>query len=212
MRWAEITVLVGCAWFAPLACSSGGSVGAGDAAIASGGATFGGGGSAGTGGSLASGGGNSTSPGKVSIEISVQGPETYCTESQCGEAPPLVFRDARGNPLKLSLSCSEVGCDTCAPSACPGYACQPMGLGVSGATLEWDGSIYAPATCGGGKSCIAPTFAAAGRYTVTYCATPGTLASPDGGVPHCTSTGSSRCVSIDFDFPAAGTVKGTVGP
>ena len=155
---------------------------------------------------------SSSSPGNVSIEFTVVGSDSYCMQSNCGEAPSIDIEDSSGHSLfTVSASCSSVSCDTCSTSPCPGYACQVRGIPVSGASLDWDGKYNATSTCGTGTSCVTFTYASPGRYTAKMCATPGKIEGPDGGVQQCVTSGPPKCGSVDFDFPSSTIVKGTVG-
>lgn len=153
------------------------------------------------------------SPGTATIEFSVAGTDSYCMESRCSEGPSIDIEDSSRHSLfTVSASCASVSCDTCSTSPCPGYACFPMGVAVTGATLQWDGGYNVTSTCGAETSCVAKAYAAPGKYTATFCATPGTLTKPVGGTPHCTTTSQQKCGSVTFDFPSSTTVKGSVGP
>jgi len=155
----------------------------------------------------------STSPGKVSIEFTVAGSDSYCTQSSCGEAPSIDVEDSSGQSLfSVLASCSSVSCETCSTSPCPGYACQIRGIPVTGAKLDWDGRYNVTSTCGGGTSCVTYTYANPGHYTAKLCATPGKITGADAGAPQCETSGAAKCGSVEFDFPSSAVVKGTVGP
>jgi hypothetical protein len=184
---------------------SGGSSGIGGAA---GGAASGGRmGGAGAGGRLGSGG---TSPGSASIVFSVPAARHFCWVSQCGEGPAISVKEPAGKVLGLATSCSTVSCASCTSSPCPGFACQPSALAVTGASLQWDGGYYTGSTCGEGTACSALTYALPGN-TATLCATPGTLAGMDAGASRCVPTGPMECSSVDFDFPSTTPVNGVLG-
>jgi hypothetical protein len=146
----------------------------------------------------------------VSIEFTVVG-GPYC-KAQCGAGPSIGIANPSGKSLVLTTNC-DVPCSTClAPSCPPPIACPNIGINVTGATLDWDGSYYATSTCGSGTSCLEQTFGAPGEYTATFCATPGTLIGPDGGVQECVTSGPAKCGSVTFAFPESAVVFGTVGP
>jgi hypothetical protein len=86
----------------------------------------------------------------------------------------------------------------------------PIYIADSSGTLNWDGSYYFQSVCGTGTECFGSTFAKPGKYTATFCATPGT-ADPTSATG-CDASGPDKCATVDFDFPSSGTVTGTVGP
>lgn len=222
--------------FVMLACSSSNGTGSGTSAtggssgiggsVASGGTANAGGAvgtgaSSGTGGFSGSGGdggvntggtGGGVSPGKASIEFTAVGPDSYCMTSQCNAGASIGLKDSSGKALTLTTNCSDVSCKTCTSSACPGYFCQPNGIAITGAGLDWDGRNYVTSTCGAGTSCVEPAYAKPGKYTATMCATPGKLTGPDAGPRQCITSGPVKCGSVEFDFPSSTLVKGTVGP
>jgi len=167
------------------------------------------GGTTGTGGAQGSsgtGGRSSVSPGKVSIEFTVTGPESYC--APICPAPEIEIQDASGRALVRTEVC-RVDCGSCIES-CP--SCLNIGTAITGIKMDWDGAVYQSSTCGAGLSCLEPTFASPGRYTAMFCATRGTLAGPDGGLRQCVTSGPPKCGTVTFDFPSSVAVKGTVGP
>ncbi len=185
----------------------GGSGGSAGAAGSSGAGGTGAGGN-GSGGSIQAGAGGSASPGTVSIEFTV-GAGSYCHRS-CQPGSTIEVRDASGRALSPGNLCT-VDCTTCTNSLCPPLPCLPDGA-VTGAHLDWDGRYYAESTCGSGTSCVEPAIAPPGKYTATFCATPGTLTGPDGGFQQCVTSGPAQCGSVQFDFPSTAVVKGTIGP
>jgi hypothetical protein len=51
----------------------------------------------------------------------------------------------------------------------------------------------------------------AGHYVAKMCATPGKLATADGGFPStCTATGPIECIGVPFDFPGPSPIVGTL--
>jgi hypothetical protein len=166
------------------------------------------------------GSGLSTSPGTATIEFTVDGAQSYCAQSACGEAPSIDIEDSSGHSLfAVTSSCESVSCDTCSTTPCPGFACMMRGIAVTGAKLQWNGAYNVNSTCGAGKSCVAVTYAKPGKYTAKFCATPGKLVAPDGGGQQstsfsavtCETTGPAQCGAVDFEFPSSTTVRGTVG-
>ena len=176
----------------------------------SGGAAGSGGGGASTGGS-----GGSGSPGTVTIEFTVAGPDSYCaTASLCTTGPSIDVLDSTGRSFfSVVRNCTDVDCATCQTMACPGYYCPPpFGVAVTFATLIWNGAYTTRSTCGAGFTCDQTVYAQPGTYTAKFCAAPGTLTgqSPDQGV--CTNTGPEKCGTVTFEFPSGNVVKGTLGP
>src|SRR5450432_1521472 len=156
--------------------------------------------------------GGGVSPGTTSIDFKVAGAGSYCMMSDCGAGPSIGIKDAAGGALTLETSCSNVACASCSKSACPGFACQPMGIAVTGAHLDWNGGYYATSTCGAGTSCLEPVFAKPGMYTATVCATPGMLTGGDAGPAKCVASGPAKCGQVQFEFPSMTVVNGTIGP
>ena len=151
-------------------------------------------------------------PGTASIAFTVVG-GPYCMTETCGAGPSIDIKDSAGKSLTLTTSCSDLSCGTCMRSPCPGIACAIRGIKVTGASLDWDGSSYVTSTCGTGTACTGPAFAPPGKYTATFCATPGKLTGPDGGFQQqCVTNGSPKCASVEFDLPSSVVVKGAVGP
>src|SRR5690349_19217880 len=99
-------------------------------------------GSSGSGSNGVTSGTGGASPGKVTIQFSVAGTASYCATSDCGASPSIGIQDAAGNWLQLGTSCSEIPCKTCTATGCPGYFCPPVGIVVTGASMEWDGTMY----------------------------------------------------------------------
>ena len=148
------------------------------------------------------------SPGKASIEFTVTG-GSYCHHG-CDGPPSVNVVDSAGHGLELGSNC-YTDCRSCSISGCPPGPCSQDGI-VTGANLNWDGSYLATSTCGPGTSCLEPAVAPPGKYTATFCATPGKLMGPDGGFQQCVPSGPAKCASVKFDFPSSTVVKGTVGP
>jgi hypothetical protein len=145
----------------------------------------------------------------VAIEFAVTGQTSYCG-GICG-GPEIQIANEGGTTLAVEPGCDAADCRTCVPR----FNCiegPRVGVAVTGATFDWDGTVYSSSTCGAGSMCDAAERAPPGRYTATFCATPGTLVGPDGSIPECNQTGSTRCASVTFDFPKDALVQGTLGP
>lgn len=166
----------------------------------------------GSGGPIGAGGSTATdassvSSGKASIEFTVTGRDSYCGPG-C-PAPAISIMDSEGRTLTLEEGC-QTDCRTCLPAPC--IYCPAIGVAITDVKLDWDGTVYVASACGAGNACAKSRFAPPGRYTATFCATPGKLTGPDGGIQQCVNTGPSKCGSVEFDFPSTTVVKGTVGP
>jgi hypothetical protein len=177
-----------------------------------------GGGTSGTGGLQGNGGADpkpdsgDVSPGNAVIEFTVRGPGAYCGPACPG--PPINVKDSEGQALTLAGSCMT-DCSSCMPHSC--ISCPAIGVAVTGAKLDWDGTYYTTSTCVpagavGTNACRTPAHAKPGTYTATFCATHGILTGPDGGIQQCVTSGPPKCGSVEFDFPSSTVVKGTVGP
>jgi len=82
------------------------------------------------------------------------------------------------------------------------------GTAVTESTFTWDGFYFQSGSCENGSavavSCVASRFAVPGSYVARFCATPGMLSRPDGGVhPVCTPTGTQFCVDTSFALPSS---------
>ena len=119
----------------------------------------------------------------------------------------MTIKDASGRVLQFGNLCTN-DCATCKLSLCPALPCFPDGV-VKGARFDWDGHYFAQSTCGAGMTCLAPQYAKPGRYTATFCATPGTLTNDS--LPQCVTSGPAQCTSVEFDYPSSNVVKGTLG-
>jgi hypothetical protein len=198
--------------------SGNGGGGASGGARANSGGASGSGAAVGTGGGIGSGGappnGAPGSPGTVTIEFTVVGPDSYCaTASLCTAGPSIDILDASGHSFfSVVRNCTDVDCTTCQTMACPGYYCPPpSGVAVTGAKMIWDGSYTTRSTCGAGFTCDQTVYAAPGTYTAKFCAAPGTLT---GQSPNqvCTNNGPSKCGTVTFEFPSGTVAQGTIGP
>jgi hypothetical protein len=176
--------------------------------------TAGAGGSGGVTGTGGAAGAGATSPGTVTLQVTLPPGRSYCDENaSCGSTQHLAVETSSGLPLALGTIGCAVPCSTCAAVPCvePQFVNCPagsFGVAVTGSSLTWDGSYAEPGGCepngsSASISCLTATFAAAGTYVARYCATPGTLATTDGGAPYCTATGPEECVEVPFTFPSS---------
>lgn len=185
--------------------SSGGTGGAGGQS--------GGGGQPSTGGSGGRGGaGGGTSPGTIDITFDVEDRGAYCRQDDgCSLGSAVVISSADGRAMTLNAGWCPTMCDDCAPQPCPGLACMPVGVEVTGASLTWDGTFFESGTCGAGTPCVSRRFAPAGSYVAEFCATRGSIQTPGtNGDSECVASGSPECVSVEFDLPGSGSVGATL--
>jgi hypothetical protein len=177
-------------------------------------ATLGSGRVGGTGGSGGAGGSASTSPGTVTLHFALPPGQTFCDENpSCSSTQHLWVGPSAGQPLSLGTVGCSTPCSTCLPILCPEIpviACPAgsYGSAVTDSDFTWDGSYVESSSCENTSavaiSCVAPKFAAPGLYVARFCATPGTLSLPDGGLqPQCTPTGAQSCVEVSFAFPSS---------
>jgi len=169
--------------------------------------------SAGSLGSGGPGGSVSKSPGTVTLQFMLPDGETFCDENaSCSVTQHLWVSPSAGSPLMLGSYGCTTSCSACQPIACPEVALIACPAGNSGAavtdsTFTWDGSYAENGSCenaAGSIACVAFKFAAPGMYVARFCATPGTLTQPDGGVqPLCTPTATQSCVETAFAFPSS---------
>jgi hypothetical protein len=197
----------------PLAGCSPGTLGGAGATSGTGGIP-GTGGVAGTGGTTGTGGMGSTSPGTTTLAISLPPTQSFCDEnpSSCSSTQHLWIMTAPGHALTLGSVGCQLDCGSCTYPPCPEVpviACPTgnFGVAIGSYAFVWDGSYVengscAPSTGGLAVSCVNPTYAPPGVYIAHFCATPGTLGTPDGGSPTCTATGPQECVDVDFPFPS----------
>ncbi|HXJ19329.1 MAG TPA: hypothetical protein VMT03_03780 [Polyangia bacterium] len=176
------------------------------------------GGSTGAGGSTGTGGATSLgSPGQVTFVLTTPPATSFCDQHTCG-----------GGNLHLSILTTdgtEIGwqgadyclpsCDLCNPVACPLLAIfcpAPEGAAYTGETATWNGiDTNNNLTCGDAHmTCSSTKFWQPGGYIARFCATPGTVSQPDGGLPVCSATGAPVCSDTPFSFPSDGTVTLTL--
>lgn len=114
-----------------------------------------------------------------------------------------------GASFPINRPC-EAQCSVCQPVGCPALCAAPTSLGSGGAMRTWDGTYYAPGTCGAAVSCYEPACVPAGTYVVTMCG----YAEQSGGnaPPICNPVLTSTCADVEFSWPPpAGTiVQGTL--
>jgi hypothetical protein len=191
---------------------TGGTTGTGDT-----GGTSATGGTPGTGGATAGTGGGGL-PGTVTLQIVLPPGQSFCDENpSCQTTQHLWLLTAAGQELALYAVGCIPSCSTCAPIPCPDIpviACPAgnFGVSVTNSSFTWDGSYTESGSCeptntntsvgAVALSCADTKVAAAGSYLARFCATPGTLSAPDGGVQVCTPTGAQECVETRFDFPS----------
>ena len=153
------------------------------------------------------GGGTSGAPGSVTFVLATPPGVPFCDQLSCAGGPThLSITGPDGNVINTSTGlCGTMDCATCQQLACPLLCPAPEGVVYTGGTSTWDGSYLATSTCGTEyTACSQPRFAAPGRYVAQFCATPGDVTQPDGGVlPVCTATGPTQCVQVMFDFPSS---------
>ena len=165
-------------------------------------------GSSGTGSGGDGGSADVGSAGSVTLTFQVPPAKTYCQTGECGPASSIIIKNEAGDALVRYPGDCYTPCDTCEPLACPGFACQPQGYGVTGESFVWDGTVYSQSTCGVTSSCVAHLYAPPGKYTAVMCATPGALVNDNNGVPQCMVSGPVECVEVPFDYPAQKDVLG----
>jgi len=186
-------------------------------ATACGGATASSGGSANDGGGTGGSAGGSVMPdaapvtctaGIVTFELTAAGSPavTYCVGKNCG-VEWLEIHDARGGAMTLTRGCMS-DCTSCQQLGCDLSCALPQQLKPEGVRRQWDGTYYAATTCGQGTACANAYCAPPGRYVATMCA--GVKNNTD--QMFCETDPQQQCVDVEFDFPTADVVRGTVGP
>jgi hypothetical protein len=154
------------------------------------------------------------SAGTVTMRLVLPADKAFCDQSSgCESVAHVVVLTPSGGAVGASVPwCSTTCSAACMPSPCPGIACFAQGIALKTTDYPpWDGSTSGVSTCGQGTTCYQPGFIPAGHYVARMCATPGTLATADGGsLPTCTATGPRECVDVPFDFPSATVVEGSL--
>lgn len=158
-------------------------------------------------------GGQSTSPGTVSVKVTIAPGASFCDADACGPATHVWFSDPGGTYINTAPPFCRAACAVgCVQPPCPGFACPMIGLAYTGEQRTWNGVYYQQSTCGAAVECYQQRFVQAGRYVASVCATPGIQTGPDSGVnPTCTKTGERQCAKVTFDFPASAPVELTLG-
>jgi hypothetical protein len=80
---------------------------------------------------------------------------------------------------------------------------------AAGVKRTWDGTYYAPSTCGAGEACVTPSCIAPGHYTAQMCAYPDLGGNDPYGV--CASAQVPTCTTVSFEWPPAASIDGTIG-
>jgi hypothetical protein len=196
------------------ACSPGtlGSPTGAGGTTAAGGAT-GSGGTTGSGGAFGTGGAAGRSPGTTTLRLTLPPRQSFCDENpSCTTTQHLWILDASGVAFRLGTIGCQVDCSSCTAPPCletPVIACPAgnFGVAVSSYDFIWDGSYVENASCAPSTgalaiNCADGKFAPPSMYIARFCATPGTLGTPDGGTQTCTATGAQECVEVGFPFPS----------
>ena len=146
------------------------------------------------------------SAGTVTFHIVLPSTQSFCDQiSVCADRPShIMVMDGAGGLLDLTVpffcGCSSSTCQQrCLTIPCGGA--WPAQAVTSG-DQQWDGVYYGQASsCASG--CVVPFYARPGSYFAQVCASPGTIASSDGGAPVCTQTGSLVCgPNVPFTYPS----------
>ena len=179
------------------------------------GGTTGRGGTPGSGGIVGTGGAGASSPGTTTLRLTLPPTQSFCDENpSCTTTQHLWILNPSGEALTLGGALCQVDCASCTPTPCielSAGACPAgnFGVAVSSYDYTWDGTYIESGGCdpngaspGAAVACVSPQFASPGMYVARFCATPGTLSTPDGGFPTCTTTGAQECVEVGFAFPA----------
>jgi hypothetical protein len=173
------------------------------------------GGIPGAGGATSTGGTGGTSAGAATLRITLPPTQSFCDEnpSSCTSTQHLWIMTASGQALTLGSVGCRLECGSCTYPPCPELpviACPAgnYGVAIDSYDFTWDGSYVENGSCAPSigalaVSCVDSTYAPAGTYVAHFCATPGTLSTPDGGFPVCTATGAQECVDVKFELPSA---------
>lgn len=181
------------------------------------------GGTTGSGGISGTGGVGGRSPGTTTLRLTLPPTQSFCDENaSCSATQHLWILSASGTAFTLGTIGCQVDCSSCTAPPCleaPIVACPAgtFGVAVNSYDFTWDGSYVESGGCEpNGASpavalaCVYGKFAPPGMYVARFCATPGTLGTPDGGVQTCTATGPQECVEVGFPFPATEPVVITI--
>ncbi len=167
------------------------------------------GGGAGAGGSTTGGSGGQIGPctaGTTTFHMSTASGDNsdWCVGLGCTPGF-MTISSTSGADMPIAKPC-ETMCSDCVPVACPALCVAPQTMKPDGESLTWDGTFWQASTCGAGTSCREKACAAPGRYKVTMCAArrishAGTF---------CMPSAAPTCIDLDFDYPSATTVEGTL--
>ena len=147
------------------------------------------------------------SAGTVTFQIVLPSTQSYCDQiAACADDPShIMVMNGAGGLLELTVpffcQCSSSTClQRCLSIPCFGAG---TAQAVTSGDQQWDGVYYGQASsCASG--CVVPFYARPGSYFAQVCASPGTIASADGGAPICTKTGSLVCgPNVPFTYPSA---------
>lgn len=138
----------------------------------------------------------------VHIAFTAKDPHAYCRKDDCSGTSLVTLRrrDATAK-LLLSPGPCPVRCEDCRAVPCPSTPCPGVGVAVTHAELDWDGSYYETGVCGQGVSCVTRKIAAPGRYVADVCATRGERTNDSIGFPVCIESGERACASVELSYP-----------
>ena len=108
-------------------------------------------------------------------------------------------RPAHGTSLGLEANC-RTQCSDCQPVACSNLCAAAVRLGDGGAQTSWEGTYFAPSTCGVATSCLNQACAPPGNYIATFC---GYAANADASTFDCVGSSTPTCTDIPFVWPPA---------
>jgi hypothetical protein len=153
------------------------------------------------------GGGPDASIGAVTFQVDIPSTASFCDQiGPCSGAPAhLVITDSAGRAYDQTAPffcyCSENTClQTCLTIFCGGPG---SGVAVTAGDQVWNGVYYAASDRCGASCGTVPHYLPPGHYLAQFCATPGTMATPDGGPPVCTKTSNPVCgPTVPFTYPS----------
>jgi hypothetical protein len=112
-------------------------------------------------------------------------------------------------PLLLSPGPCPVRCEDCRAAPCPSAPCPGVGVALTHAELDWDGSHYEAGVCGAGVPCVTRKVAPKGRYVAELCATRGERTNDSIGFPVCIESGDRVCKAVELEYPTDRDVHAT---
>jgi hypothetical protein len=145
-------------------------------------------------------------PGTITFEMQEAPGNTksYCVGGRalsCATDWLSIRHGTSGASVSIDQGC-VADCNSCQPVACPALCALPSRLPTAGVKRDFDGTYFAPGTCGAGLTCQTRSCAAPGRYVATMCAYEDVGGGEAGG---CTSTAPTpTCVEVAFEWPPAG--------